>query len=207
MLRRAVACFLSQTYPTCELVILHESDDAPTRAFVTSLNEPRVRGLEVAREPTFTLGALRNLAIAHANGSYLAQWDDDDWHAPTRVAEQLEVMRYSDRAACVLLRWQMFDQLTGRAYVSQKRLWEGSLLALKDILPPYPDLPKGEDTPVVVSLFRQKQLATYDKPELYIYVNHGSNTWQRSHWEHNMLPYATTLSAHETQDIATRLMR
>ena len=66
LLRRAVDCFREQTHPKLELLIVFESDDDATRDFVASLNDDRVRGIEVAVSPKQSLGALRNLAVAEA---------------------------------------------------------------------------------------------------------------------------------------------
>ena len=83
----------------------------------------------------------------------------------------------------MLARITLYDGLTKRAYVSSKRPWEQSMVAERAILPPYPDLAKGEDTPVVEALIRQGEQILLDRPELYIYTHHGMNTWDRRHWE------------------------
>ena len=90
LLARAVACFLHQSYPARELVIVYESDDVDTREYVGSLNDPRIRPVEVAKSEGLFLGGLRNRSIDASRGHYVAQWDDDDWHAPGRLEAQIE---------------------------------------------------------------------------------------------------------------------
>ena len=50
-------------------------------------------------------------------------------------------------------------------------------------MPAYPHLRRGEDTPVVEQIVREGRVVLLDLPELYIYVFHGSNTFESSHWE------------------------
>ena len=35
----------------------------------------------------------------------MTQWDDDDWHAPARLDEQVAVVRQHNSPACVLSQW------------------------------------------------------------------------------------------------------
>ena len=183
MLRRSIQCFLNQTYGDRELVVVYESDDEATRQFLAELGETSIYPVEVPAVPRLTLGALRNIARQAGTGKYVAQWDDDDWYSPTRLAEQMRAIRETGKRGCVLARWTLYDCLTKRAYVSNARPWEGSIVVERAILPPYPDVAKREDTPVVDELIRQGQLTLLDRPELYIYTHHGKNTWDRHHWE------------------------
>lgn len=200
-LRRAVTCFLRQSYPRRELVVLYESDDAATHDYLAGLAEPTVRALEIPVSPKQTLGALRNMAIQASLGDYIAQWDDDDWHGPERLTQQMQALRQSGQPACVLTRWLMYDEVTGNAYLSGPRAWEGSLLALRAAITPYADVQKGEDTQVVERLAATAQLVGLDSPQLYIYTYHGSNTWGRAHWRKNLLPQAQVLAPQEQQRI------
>ena len=193
LLRRAVACFLQQSYHPRELVVVFESDDAATRDYLATLNEPAVSKIEIPCLPKQRLGTLRNLALAAAQGRYVAQWDDDDWYAPDRLTAQIGALRQSGRSGCLLPQWIIFDDGTKRAYLSAVRTWEGSMVALRSAVPPYPDLAQGEDTPVIKGLLDAGQLAFVNQPYLYVYVNHGGNTWDRTHFETNLLPHAQPL--------------
>lgn len=201
-MRRALDCFLRQTYPARELLIVWESDDVATKTYVETLRAPDIRLMEIPALPRQPLGALRNLAVQASQGKYFAQWDDDDWHAPTRLADQLAAIQSSGKPACVLARWLMYDQMTGKAYVSRGRRWEGSLLCERIFAPSYAELPKGEDLPAVEQLWQADQLALLDRPDLYIYVYHASNTWDRAHWQGNILPLAKELAPDVSLKIA-----
>lgn len=206
LLSRALACFRSQTWQNKEFVLLYESDDAETAAYAATLaGDPQIRCVEVPVSPKLPLGALRNLSIKAASGEYIAQWDDDDWSGPARLAVQMDAIQKHQRPACVLVRWTMYDAVERLAYVSGQRAWEGSLLARRDVVPPYPELRIAEDTPSVQAMLRDRLLVGLDFPELYIYTFHGTNTWDLHHWKEELLPWCQPLGARELEDIEKAL--
>lgn len=202
LLKRAVHSFLQQTYSPCELIIQYEADDIATRSYVRTLDDPRIVPVEVQALPRLSLGSRRNIALRDARGKYMAQWDDDDWSAPTRLAEQIEAIRVSGRPGCVLLRCVLFDTQLQQASLSASRFWEFSLVAERSAVPACPELGKGEDTPVVLQMLNAYQLAGVDRPALYVYVYHGSNTWDREHWDTAIAKDAQPLSLGESQATA-----
>lgn len=205
LLKRAVHSFLHQTYSPCELIIQYEADDVATRTYVRTLVDARIVAVEVQALPRLSLGSRRNIALRDAKGKYTAQWDDDDWSAPTRLAEQINAIRVSGRQGCVLLRCVLFDEQLQQASLSASRFWEFSLVAERLAMPAFPELAKAEDTPVVVHMLNAHQLAGIDRPDLYVYVYHGSNTWGRDHWETAIAKGAQALPASESQAIAQLL--
>src|SRR5690606_9633386 len=87
--RRAVGCFLAQTYPNAELVIVDDGgvDYGP---MLSSLGgRAPIRYHRLRPEPERRLGALRNESLDRAAGEYVVQWDDDEWYHPERVARQM----------------------------------------------------------------------------------------------------------------------
>lgn len=81
----AYRCFQQQTYPNRELVILDNGVDRCGR-IVAGWADPRVRYYQCSSEPS--MGALRNMVVDLANGPLIANWDDDDYSAPERLAFQ-----------------------------------------------------------------------------------------------------------------------
>ena len=205
MLRRAVSCFLNQSYQDRELVVVYEADDAATRDYLAALIHPAIRSVEVGVSPKLLLGDLRNISIQSSRGHFVAQWDDDDWYGPTRLAEQIDAMRQSVRQGCVLSRWLMYDVLAAKAYVSGTRAWEGSIVAERSSIPHYPPLPKGEDSVVITRMLADDNLVALDRPQLYIYTVHGENTWERTHWERNLRPYSQLLTAEDQERVKSLL--
>jgi glycosyltransferase involved in cell wall biosynthesis len=185
LLIRAVRCFQAQTYQNRELIILFERDDLRTKEVCQQLSEEKIRVLEFSDEPKRTLGHLRNYAISCAYGEYVCQWDDDDWYHMSRLEYQYEAIHRTEYHGCVLSRWIVFDGQTRRSYLSSLRRWEGSILCRKSTMQaaPYLNRASGEDTAVIDTLVDRHQLLTLNKPDLYIYVYHGENTWDRKHWE------------------------
>ena len=210
MLKRAVDCFRTQRYPNKQLVVVYETDDRPTEELIRAeirAEEP-IRIVPVSAVPDKkTLGELRNLSIAAADGEYVCQWDDDDWYDPERLSVQMERMRSAGKEACLLSRWVVFDATTGRAYLSNRRLWEGSILCRQEIMleNPYPFVSKGEDTTVIRQLYDRNMLEIIDdEPEIYIYVYHGGNTWEKAHFQ-QIFDFGTPLDRSYADQIAALL--
>src|SRR5262249_11837155 len=80
----ALACFDRQSYADRELLVV--SDEALDWPL------PR-RALHVHVPNVHLLGDLRNASVARANGEFVAQGDDDDWHHPERLERQIAVLR------------------------------------------------------------------------------------------------------------------
>ena len=206
LLARAIECFSAQTYPNKEMIILYEDDDPATAAFVAA-GFPADSGVRLFRVPAYpkiALGELRNLAVRIARGEFVCQWDDDDWYHMRRLEEQYVKLFEEGRHGSIMTQWLVFDSLTSTAYVSHVRLWEGSILCKKSILQlkAYEDKPLGEDTATIEYLARIDCLHFLaETPGLYIYVYHGSNTWNYDHWC-AIFRCSTALSAADSQVIS-----
>lgn len=57
------------------------------------------------------------------------------------------------------------------------------MLCERSVLPGYPDLARGSDTAMVQNLLARHRVAYVGWPALYVYVCHGSNIWDDSHFE------------------------
>jgi len=192
LLIRALHCFNSQTYPHKELVVLCTPEDTATHRTVTQFAQDtgsQVRLVLRKNSPGELLGARRNAAVDHAGGDYICQWDDDDWYHPRRLSYQYGLLSASRHAACTLGRIVIMDATSGAACLSPFRPWENSLLCRKQVLQqaPFPNLARGEDTPVVETLEKKGLLLT-DRvsPPLYCYIFHGENTCTRTHFQYFM---------------------
>jgi glycosyltransferase involved in cell wall biosynthesis len=184
-LERAVLSFSRQTYRNKELVIVYEQDDPATATVVEGLRHRLdIRAIEVPIRPKLKLGELRNLAIHACQGEYFCQWDDDDWFHVERIETQMRQLLSTRQDACMLTNWLVFDAIQQQAYFSHFRLWEGSLLCRKAALQGsvrYPALPKMEDSFFVNELIRRGRVVPLVAPQLYVYVLHGNNTWDKYH--------------------------
>ena len=205
MLRHAVSCFLAQTHPARELIVLHEDVDRATRNYLDALAHPLIRRVEVASQPHISLGAKRNLMVKASQGRYVATWDDDDWHAPTRLAEQLHVINESGLPACVLCHVAVYDAMTGRSWLSRDCSWDQTVLAERAIMPPCADLDRGAAVPCIEQMIAQRQVASLASPHLYIYVYHGTNVGDASHFKDWIFANSTPLAAAASYRIAQLL--
>jgi glycosyltransferase involved in cell wall biosynthesis len=189
MLKRAIACFTAQSYIEKELIVVYEDDDVATEYFVNTYKHSpgeSIRFICVNTTPKCTLGELRNIGIDKATGTFICQWDDDDWCHVNRLEYQYNVIRNTSYKASVLTQWLVFDAIKGNAYISNKRLWEGSLLCCKSLIgqKQYEHVAMGEDTPVIDFLKSSNHICEIACcSNLYIYVYHGCNTWHLAHWE------------------------
>ncbi len=196
----AIACFLAQNYPNKELVIVTEQPGPGLRQALARSASPDIRLLEVG-DNGMTLGELRNRAIDHASGELICQWDDDDLYDPDRLGVQAGILKQTGAHVCLLQRWVQWWPKHQRLALSRRRHWEGSLMALKSIMPRYPSNRKGEDTPVIEQLVRRTRVVTLDLPQLYVYIVHGQNTWDPYHFDQHWA--AATAKYTGTRYIAT----
>ncbi len=145
---------------------------------------PQVNIQWVFVEPnTLTLGELRNRSLDAATGDYVIQWDDDDLHDPSRLQHQLAALVAAKAHAIMLSRWTVWWPAKHRLFISSRRTWEGSLMCERRLMPRYPAMTKGEDTPVINAVLESMKVAMMDAPRLYTYVVHGQNTWHDLHFE------------------------
>jgi glycosyltransferase involved in cell wall biosynthesis len=182
-LRHAIRGFQAQTHPRTELVIVTDKPEQRLQLLRSEFPASNIRWVFIEARPGLTLGELRNRSIDAANGDYVAQWDDDDLHDPSRLQHQLGAILAGKAHAVLLTRWTIWWPQQRRLFISGRRTWEGSLMCERSLMPRYPALSKGEDTPVIRAVMNNLQVALLDAPRLYTYVIHGHNTWDVEHFE------------------------
>jgi glycosyltransferase involved in cell wall biosynthesis len=186
LLMRAIDCFIHQTYPNKELIVLYEEDDPLTHAFFTGKEfGPSIRPIRISVSVKLKLGHLRNIAIDRAMGDYICQWDDDDWYHIYRLEHQYAALHNNYYKASIMTQWLVFDSTRGNAYISNRRLWEGSIMCCREAMKQvqYAEVERGEDTVVIDYLKSQDYIwEINDKANMYIYIYHSGNTWHESHW-------------------------
>ena len=177
-LRRAVQCFLSQTYPNTELVVVHPHNDEETRQCLASFGSDRLKPYPVA-VPDISLGDLRNLSIEYATGEYACAWDDDDWYSPERIAQQYAALRASAKHVVILTRLLVHDSNQKKSWLGCERLWENSVFfdrrTVRALDIRYPGLNKLEDFHFVNALIKQNLVYPLHEAMLYIYNIDGAN--------------------------------
>jgi glycosyltransferase involved in cell wall biosynthesis len=195
LLSEAVSDFVRQTFADRELVILHDGDEAAHARVGAIVAAHAGASIRIERTlPGPRLGELRNIAIARARGEWICQWDDDDRYHPERLRLQWEHARSEQAAVNYLvdqLHWFQPDSLlfwddwSGEPY--PMNVIQGTILARREVMPPYPDIAKGEDTLQTHALFRAEASKAFRVSRLrgpgwcYIYRYHGNNVWQAAH--------------------------
>jgi len=208
LVKLSLKMFNMQTYQNKEIVIV--TDPGQSRQLYEELNLVGNNEIVLVNTDNFnykpTLGELRNLAISSARGEYVCQWDDDDLYHPDRLSVQMRLLIENHASACIMNQWIIWWPLKKRFAISNKRYWEGSLLAKKSIIPAYPSIKRGEDTPVVSEVMRNNKTIIIKNPNLYMYVVHGNNTFDEDHFE-LMYKFSATRFENESYDAAYRKLR
>lgn len=178
---RAIECFLAQSYPNRELVVIDSGESNDLQEGIEAICYPPIKPHR-ERPAGRSMGELRDLAVEKASGQYVCIWDDDDLYDPDRLSIQMNAITSLGADACFLARLQLWWPARRILAVSIRRMWEGTMLCAKDKMPSYPHLPRGEDTPIAYRLWRSQRVVMLDEPRLYTYVFHGTNTTGESHF-------------------------
>ena len=180
--RKAVAYFQKQTYDNKELILVSEMDNEN----LSYLKEVAADNDNIHFTMTgdmFTLGDLRNISVAQANGEYIVQWDDDDYMHEERVEIMYDALSAQPNKEAAFLRtFMIHDKIANRVALSTD--WggvEGSMIAKTDAMIDYKPLNKAEDTPVRNYFLNRGMGILVDRPDLYTYILHGNNTWDYGH--------------------------
>lgn len=193
---RSVQCFDRQSWPNRELVIVDdgEQDYAP---LIAHLPPERARIVKLPHDPATTLGQLRNRSLAEARGELIAQWDDDDWYHPDRLSVQAAALTGGAQACLLRATLMHLDapEWFDHPYVGGlKPGVPGTIVHRADARLRYPETRRSEDT-VFLDQWPRDALAIVHRPELFLRAFHGSNTWERAHFERRVAN--TPLSAME----------
>lgn len=200
MVSSALACFRAQTWQNRELIVVCENITAELR----DLLKDEARATLIAVTQKMTLGDLRNLSVAHSRGTYVCQWDDDDLYDPQRIAVQMDVLNGAGVMSVFLSRWLIWWPAREILALSANRVWEGSMLAHRSVLPIYPSLPRREDSVVTRWITSHHATTLIDWPQMYCYRVTGQNTWDETHFE-DMLSRATKIFGADEQQTLLRL--
>src|SRR6185503_11310823 len=90
---QALKCFLAQTYEHKDLIIL---DDEDNPSFPISPKYPNVA--HILLKERMSIPDKRNMAARVATGDIIWHLDSDDWSAPNRMKEQVNLLEESGKA-------------------------------------------------------------------------------------------------------------
>jgi glycosyl transferase family 2 len=190
LLPLAIGDFARQTLRDRELIVVHDGDADFDAALWTLCAAHDVDAVVDRAAPGQPLGALRNRSIELARGEIVAQWDDDDRHHPERLALQLDALRRQDAVAAFST--EQLHWFPARALMFwedwQHDAWpldvvQGTLIGVRAQLPRYPDVARGEDSALLLTLARNAAPVARVKGIgwAYVYTFHGRNAWDAAH--------------------------
>jgi glycosyltransferase involved in cell wall biosynthesis len=189
--------FARQDYEPRDLVIVVDGG-VEDRSLRESLERTTFGDITLLEVPlgALTLGALRNLSVRESLGDFLCQWDDDDMYHPRRLSRQMDFVLSEEADACVLgdqlqlmrssrsLYW--CDWTHPRGMPTWAPGIPNTLLCKHSSYPRYDDFGRNafrsEDMKVMMRLHDDHRLSVLrDFGTSYVYVGHGSNTWDEGH--------------------------
>lgn len=194
--KRSYQCYLDQTYPNKELVIVNEGTKEYQRDIKDVVQDkPDIK--MVFLDGSYTLGSLRNISMSLCSGEIWVQWDDDDFNISQRLMIQYQSLVNSKKSICYFT-----DQL--HYYFPTKELyWEnwktpkgqlryclipGTCMSWKSFKLKYPSSGEfsgaGEDSVMAVSICKNDQSDLHllsGKGYSQVYSYHGKNVWDLEH--------------------------
>jgi hypothetical protein len=179
---QAVASLLRQTHLAVELIVVDDGHES-----LAPLLPADERVVHVRLDRRQTIGAKRNVGIEAARGDLLANWDDDDWYAPWRIAYQVEQIAGAGADVCGLTRLQYLDPAGRRAWryawPPTARPWvhDAVLLFTRDFWRrnPFPDTSMGIDCRLLWTSTPKRILPLADDT-FYVGLVHGGNTSRKN---------------------------
>lgn len=176
-LPKAIKCFQKQTYANRELLILADGDDV--RDLVP--DDDRIRLVHLEGHPQ--VGDKRNIGCELARGDIVAHWDDDDYSAPGRLADQLQRLSESGKAVTGYYSMRFTDGGRWWMYRGHQYYALGtSLLFRRDwwMKNRFPLLHIGEDNGFVNHAYSQGEFVSAEAGDLMHATIHPGNTSPRS---------------------------
>ena len=164
-LHLAIQCFLTQTYPHKELVIVAPQPEPAIEAAISSL--PNVQLHYPGASTELSLDQLQALALEKAGGSYICQWQADHLAHPLRLEGQMGALQSLQAEVCFCVRLLLYDSNSQAFAVSGYRTWEHSFLGHKRLLTQYPCQYLGCESSSIVNLSYDGAVALLDRPHLY----------------------------------------
>jgi len=199
-LQRSVGCYLSQTYPNKELIVVSQGSDEVNHEIGQYLDGlQRSDILFETAPPHLTLGAMRNVSCELARGPVLCQWDDDDLYHPRRLFDQYQALRtHRSNAASAFGSFLKYFQHIQEIYwcdwsgegCESCRLLPGSVMFYKRYFQKYQSLlypVQGEqchveeDLNVLEKLLKCGRVVPVMGGHMYVYMFHGENTYNLAH--------------------------
>lgn len=194
--RRAINCFIDQTYPNKELVIIDDGDEDYS-SILQDVPTKELNYIKLQKEPDFVLGKLRNKSLEASSGDFLVQWDDDDWYHPERIKIQANILNQGYDACCLSSAIMHLDtaEFIMHPYIGiLPNGIPGSIMHRRNDSIRYPETKRSEDT---IYLNKWMNLKYYKLDDsfnyLFLRAYHGDNTWEQNHFKRRIRNSPTSM--------------
>lgn len=110
-LPEAIESILKQSYQDFELLVVDDCSTDSTWQVIQKYANLDSRVVAIQNQKNLKLSGSLNVAIAHANGDYLARMDADDWSYPDRFQKQVTYMDANPEVGIVGGSMEVCDEL------------------------------------------------------------------------------------------------
>lgn len=194
--KRSYQCYLDQTYPNRELVIVNEGDKQYQQD-LRDMIQDRSDVKTIFLSGQYTLGSLRNISVSLCHGDIWVQWDDDDFNCHERLITQFKHLSISKKKISFLtdqfhyyfptkqLYWENWKEHSG-GHVKYS-LIPGTCMCWKDFKVKYPSVGSfasaGEDSVMTNKVCENDSCVNLvsSKGYMQVYSYHGGNVWDLEH--------------------------
>ncbi len=181
--RAAVRCFLDQTYPERDLVILNHGDFEVLSGELMSLADEAGVQVTEYRTRKLDMGSMREACRKRAEGDYCIQWDDDDISLPLRIEMQLGLVTAGKVQATFLksiINWSAVTNCArvGVNFKNKDYGIDGTVAFNNRIGLLYTPAPERKED--VAFRGRVQKFKAIDGDLLYVRVHHGDNIMPES---------------------------
>lgn len=188
---RALRCLAAQTWRPLELIVVDDGREDYSAVLAGFAGAFPIRYLKERPLPGRRLGGIRNVALDAARGELCAQWDDDEWYHPDRLAQQAAAALRAGHVASVL-KWTLMHVDTPAMAALPYRADAGhgtpGTIVHRRTDVRYPNLARGEDDVFLADIERRGEVAVLgeDHSHLFIRCFHGGNTWNADHFRRRL---------------------
>lgn len=174
--RQAIRCFLRQTYDQSELIVVDDGEQS-----VAELCSSLYRVRHIRLDSPTSLGSKLNIGVAHARGMIIQKLDDEDYYHPDFLRRAVDSLLGGDwehhlvawdcflvlAVGEVSIRYSGHGWAAGGTLCFHRKLWQRG--NFRDVLHAVDEWFMRDHSSRIIRVCA---------PELYILVQHGSNTWK-----------------------------
>lgn len=122
--RESIQSVLEQTFKNLEIIVVNDGSTDSTLEIVSDIKDPKLR---VVSSKNCGLSAARNLGIKHSAGQYLSFLDADDLWLPSKVQDQLDILKTSGSAKVVYSWVDNIDEAGSKLGISSRSSISGNV--------------------------------------------------------------------------------